>query len=221
MAKKIHKKTAIVLIILFAGIASVVSYAVWHNAQTKPAPVTPSGISLADTPAYGACELVTTNTIKETFGGDKILTITEGVRTGQEAPNGTIAEGCTYTFSTRGTNANSFTVAVYDYEAEGDGSASELTGDNWAEVGGATPVAYFNLSSEDQGAITAYKYRILPGSKNVMLTLRQPTRSITYNRDEALDFLGGIAAKLNLTAIDKKTNDPNANTTPGAVTDNP
>lgn len=218
--KKLKLIVPIILLVVVA-LGGVVAYIVGQNMANKPTPSTNSGISLEETPAYGACELVTTNTIKETYGGDKIIGINEGVRVGEDAPNGTIGEGCSFAFSTQGSNSNSLTASVYDYTASSDGDTKEVAGADWAEVGGATPVAYFGQTTENQGAVTVYMYRILPGNKNVMLSLRQLTDKLTYNRDDAFNFLGGIAAKLNLTAIQHKTNSENANTTPGAITDTP
>jgi hypothetical protein len=220
MKKKLKLIMPIVLVVVIA-LGGVIAYIVGQNMANKPVPSTNSGISLEETPAYGACELVTTNTIKETFGGDKIISINEGVRVGEDAPNGTVGEGCSFSFSTQGSNSNSLTASVYDYTASSDGDTKEVAGADWAEVGGATPVAYFGQTTENQGAVTVYMYRVLPGNKNIMLTLRQLTDKTTYNRDDAFNFLGGIAATLNLSAVQNKTNSPDANTTPGAVTDTP
>jgi hypothetical protein len=65
-------------------------------------------------------------------------------------------------------------------------------------------------------------YRILPGSKNILLALRQPSNAITFDREDAFNFIGGIAASLNLSVVNEKINGDSPETfEPGGITDNP
>jgi|GEM_PF-3113619 len=227
--KKQMKTMAIIGVAIVVALSGLLGYLVWNTFMgNRPHDVT-SELSLDQVPEYGACNLVTRDTIKNTFNGDRIIQLNEGVRIGEMAVNDTIAEGCRYAFSTADSNNNSLTVYVYDYTSVSNGVDKEAVGDEWSEVGGSDPIAYFNQTEKD--GVTISSYRILPGSKNILVTLRQPSNAATYTQDEAFDFIGGIASKLSLESINNTAGTPAAdidgessgpsNTTPGAITDNP
>lgn len=221
--KQFRKQRGISIVIIIALVAIIggISYLIWHNNNQKPqAPE--ATVSVEQAPHYGACELTTTNTIKDSFEADRIITIKEGVRVGEKQLNNTIGEGCMFSFSTKQSNANSLTASVYDYLVGDENSTTEVVGKDWSEVGGSSPIAYFGEATENNGQTTVYMYRILPGSKNILLALRQPTAAPTFNRDDAFNFLGGIAASVNLSVLDTKiTGDSDEPFEPGGITDNP
>ncbi len=222
--KQLHKQNSIIIVIIVALIAIIgaISYLIWHNNNQKPIQVETT-VSVEEAPHYGACELTTTNTIKKSFEADRIIALNEGVRIGEKQLNNTIGEGCMFSFSTKESNANSLTASVYDYlVGDENGGGVELVGEDWAEVGGSSPIAYFGEATENEGQTTVYMYRILPGSKNILLALRQPTNAITFNREDAFNFLGVIASSVNLSVVDTKvTGDADEPFEPGGITDNP
>lgn len=222
--KQLHKQNSIIIVIIVALIAIIgaISYLIWHNNNQKPVQVE-TAVNVEEAPHYGACELTTTNTIKKSFEADRIIALNEGVRIGEKQLNNTIGEGCMFSFSTKESNANSLTASVYDYlVGDENGGGVELVGEDWAEVGGSSPIAYFGEATENEGQTTVYMYRILPGSKNILLALRQPTNAITFNREDAFNFLGVIASSANLSVVDTKVNgDADEPFEPGGITDNP
>lgn len=221
--RRLNKQNSIIIAIIIALVAIIggISYIIWHN--NNQAPQTPdTTVSIEQAPQYGACELTTTNTIKNSFEADRIIAIKEGVRIGEKQLNNTIGEGCLFSFSTKESNANSLTASVYDYLVGDESGGVETVSKDWAEVGGSNPIAYFGEATENNGQITVYMYRVLPGSKNILLALRQPTNALTFNRDDAFNFLGGIAASLNISVIDNKSNSGSDEPfEPGGITDNP
>jgi hypothetical protein len=222
--RKIDKSNVIIVLIIGALVAIICAfgYIIWHNNNQSPQPAD-NAIAIDKAPQYGACELTTTNTIKKSFEADRIITISEGVRIGEKQLNNTIGEGCMFSFSTKESNANSLTASVYDYlVGDENGGGVEIVGENWSEVGGSNPIAYFGEATENDGQTTVYMYRILPGSKNILLALRQPSNAITFDREDAFNFIGGIAASLNLSVVNEKINGDSPETfEPGGITDNP
>ncbi len=201
---KRHKKKIGILVIIIAAAAFVVAAAVFYafmQQAQKPATLTASEISLDQTPEYGACQLVTSNTIKETFYGDRITQLIEGVRVGQTAINDTIAEGCAYSFSTAKSNSNTLTASIYPYTVTSDGVDKETVALGWQEVSASRPMSYFGTGKENNGDTTVYMLRVIPGNQNVLFALRQPTNAATYDAPDALEFLVGIASKANLDVV--------------------
>ncbi|MGH7218171.1 MAG: hypothetical protein ACREGE_01875 [Candidatus Microsaccharimonas sp.] len=218
---KLNSTIIIVIIVALVAIIGGISYLIWHNNQTPE--VIDTTVSVEQAPHYGACELTTTNTIKESLEADRIITIQEGERIGEKQLNGTTGEGCMFKFSTKESNANTLTTSVYDYMVgDENGGKVEIVGEDWSEVAGSSPVAYFGEATENNGQTKVFMYRVLPGSKNILIALRQPSNALTYNRDAAFNFIGGIAASLNLSAVDAKINGGSDEPfEPGGITDNP
>lgn len=207
MAKIMKKRTIIAIVALVVLVALIGCLTTWYIfvQSNKPQPVTTSPVSLDQTPEYGACEIITSDMMRNSANGDRITSIVEGVRIGQTAPNETTAEGCSFAFASDKSNQNTLTVSVYPYTATTDGSVSEIAGSTWSEVMNSSPMAYFGRGTIDDGKTTVYTLRELPGSKNVLYTLKQPTDKLTYNEADALDFLVGIATKANTDVVTENT----------------
>jgi len=194
------KRTALAIIglVVLVALIGVLTTGYIYLQSSKPKPVTTSPVSLDKTPNYGACSIITTDTMKQSANGSRITSIVEGVRIGEEAANGTTAESCSFAFASAASNQNTLTVAVYPYTSAADGTNTEVMSGSWAEVASSNPPAYFSKSTADEGNTTVYYVRVLPGAQNVLFTLKQPAGKETFDQVDALDFLVGIAAKATL-----------------------
>lgn len=215
---KVNKKKLGIIIVICAVVIVIVgggiAYAIWQGAKKD------SGNSAANEPSqtaqsFGACSIISESVIKDTFGGEEITSVSKPTQRNEKASNETTADVCEYTFSTKYSADNHFTVSVYPYAAD----ESDAVSGEWSEVGGSTPVAYFNAATNEAEKRSNYSYRILPGSTNVVMTLSQPLSAQTYNQDQAFDFVGGIAAKANLAAITEATETENTNLEPGGISE--
>ncbi|MFZ1301513.1 MAG: hypothetical protein WAQ27_02960 [Candidatus Microsaccharimonas sp.] len=160
-------------------------------------------VTLEQTPNYSACTIISIDDIKATEYANLVTNVQAGVREGSNAPNGTIADGCEFTLTTAKSSDNSLTVKAYDYTATVDGQDKESVDDSWSEVGSSNPKAYFGRAIEN--GTTVYKLRVIPGGKNVLFELRQPTEAIAIDEPSALDFLVGLAVKADFSVLETET----------------
>lgn len=198
MAKRMGKlKLGIMVgLILLVAAAGATAWLFWGQSPKEVANA-PREVSLEETPEYGACQLVTKAVIKEAPEAGRITVLEEGERIGQTAMNGTSAESCQYTFTTPVASGNSLTTSIYPYTTGSEGESNEIYGAQWAEVFGSKSVAYFASGEEKDGKTTVYHYRLVPGSQNVLFSLRQPADAITFDKAEALRMLMYVADNSN------------------------
>ena len=198
MAKRMNKLklsilAALILLITAGGVAAWLSW----GQPPKQVADTPGEVSIEETPQYGACQLITSTVIKDAPEASRITSLEEGKRIGHTAMNGTVAESCEYTFTTQVSAENSLTTSISPYTPATEGEDNEVYGAQWAEVFDAKSVAYFASGEEKDGKITVYHYRLVPGSQNVLFSLRQPADATTYDKAEALRFLMYVADNSN------------------------
>ncbi|MDB5163098.1 MAG: hypothetical protein JWN28_706 [Candidatus Saccharibacteria bacterium] len=190
----------VVLLIILATVAGL--YFITPKAAPPP-PV--SKISLTQTPDYNACQIISTEAIKTTYFADLVTGISEGVRAGMNAPNGTIADSCGFGFTTAKSLDNNLFVEVYPYTATINGANKEMVDASWSEVATSNPKAYFGKDID--GDTIIYKLRVIPGGKNVMFEIRQPLLERAIDEPSALDFLVGLAAKAKYDVVDPPITD--------------
>ncbi len=203
------KKSRLKLVLMSAGIfiAAMAAVIVLYILTPKAIPPVAQGpVSLTKTPQYNACQVITVADIQNTFYGNLVTEVKPGIRIGTNAPNGTIADGCGFGLRTAKSVNNTLAVEVYPYTVTTDGSDKETADNSWAEVASSNPKAYFAKATE--GDTTIYKLRVIPGGKNVMFELRQPTNAIAIDQPSALDFLVGIATKANFNVINSTSDNP-------------
>jgi hypothetical protein len=198
--KKLNKKTKILFVmatIVLLAIAVIGLYFITPKAVTS---ITPSPISLTKTPDYNICNLVQRNDIESAMFSEKIVTLGQPVRSGIQAPNGTIADSCGFRVATEESNENTLYIYAYPYLAIENGENKEAIDASWSQVAGSNPVAYFGTELKDNNVL--YKLRVLPGGKNVVYELRQPKGELSFNEDDALNFLVSIAAKATYSVLE-------------------
>ena len=192
------RSTIATLIIVLVAIAGAVGL---YMVTPKAIPTPPkTNINLTETPDFNTCNIITTDSIKESFNGNLVTGISQGVRAGVKAPNDTISDSCGYGLTTEKSINNSLSIQVYPYTATVSGKDKETVGSTWSEVAASSPKAYFVKDIENDTVI--YKLRVIPGGKNVLFELRQPLKEAAFDEPSALDFLVGIAAKADLTVIE-------------------
>ena len=192
------RSTIATLIIVLVAIAGAVGL---YMVTPKATPAPPkTDVSLTDTPDFNTCNIITTDIIEQSFNGEFITGISQGVRAGIKAPNDTVADSCGYGLTTSKSTSNSLSVQVYPYTATVSGKDKETVGSTWSEVASSSPKAYFVKDIENDTVI--YKLRVIPGGKNVLFELRQPLKEAAFDEPSALDFLVGIAAKADLLVIE-------------------
>jgi hypothetical protein len=206
MARK-KSRLKVVLIGTSVFVAAMAAVIILYILTPKAIPpVTQGSVSLTKTPQYNACQVISIADIQNTFYGNLVTEIKPGIRIGTNAPNGTIADGCGFGLRTAKSVNNTLAVEVYPYTATVDGNDKETADNTWAEVASSNPKAYFAKATE--GDTTIYKLRVIPGGKNVMFELRQPTNAIAIDQPSALDFLVGIATKANFSVINASSSNP-------------
>ena len=174
-------------------IVGIILYAI----TPKAAKVTPpkSEVSLTQTPDFNACKVIGAPALQHT----SITNVSAGIRVGMNASNGTVADACGYTFTTSKSANNGLLVEVYPYTVTTNGKDNETVDASWSQVAGSNPVAYFGKDFTSDTMI--YKLRVIPGPKNVLFELHQPTNSVAIDEPDALDYLVGIAAKADYSVI--------------------
>ena len=163
-----------------------------------PSPAKSAEIQLIDTPEYNACEVTTVDVVKS--AGDNLTAVEPGFRFGDYAPNDTIADGCSYTISTAKTSNVFLSIQVYDYTETTNSEDIEVVDDTWQEVTGSNPIAYFKQSTQND--TTIFSLRVIPGGKNVVFELRQPTSDAIFDEKTALKFLTNVSSKADFNVID-------------------
>ena len=209
MARTRNRRTIISVSLLTAALVLAVSTGAWYfYTQQKNAPSASIVSSVIENkiPSLGACELITTANIRASYMGTSIIKINEGIRTGSSADNDETSEDCVFAFSTAKSTNNTLTVSVYPYTSTSEGETSkELVSQDWAEIGTSNPIAYFGQAKEDADKTTLYMVRSLPGSYNVLLTLRQPSDAIVFDQPNSLNFLVGIVTKVNYDVLTRSS----------------
>ena len=188
---------ATLIIVVIAILGAIGLYMVTPKATPAP-PKT--DVSLTETPDFNTCNIITTESIKGSFNGEFITGISQGLRAGMKAPNGTTADSCGYGLTTAKSLNNSLSVQVYPYTATVNGEDKETVGSTWSEVAASNPHSYFVKDIEND--VVIYKLRAIPGGKNVLFELRQPLGDAAFDEPSALDFLVGIAAKADFSVIE-------------------
>lgn len=199
-----HQPRALATIIGFiVAILAIILLATWYfmAIQNQPQRIVASAISEEDTPSYGACQVVTTNALKEADIKGSIQTLLEAVKRGETAPNGTVAESCIFAFSTARSNQNSLAISIYPYLPISNIASSEAVNSDWSEMTGLEYTAYFRTSHEDDGKTTVYTLRLLPGARNLLFVLKQPTLKLTYTPNEAKALLRSVAELSDLSVV--------------------
>ncbi len=211
MSKRIKVTVSIVVILAIVAVGAGLAYAI-TTAKNTPSADTSSAQVTDKTPDLGACQLLNPAAIRGASLGDRIISVREGVRSTVDSLSGDTGEGCVFAFSTQKSTNNVLTVSVYPYASSQESYTKELESAQWSEISGSKPQAYFGQASIDDGKTTLYIYRIPTGGSTVLLTLRQPASTITFDRPDSIDFLGTMAAKLNLTIVkDKATTQADSN----------
>ncbi len=159
--------------------------------------------NLDSVPDYGACELVTTESIRGARLANQIVQLNEGVRTKADGLNGTAADSCTFTFLTNTSTNNSLTVSAYPYSDSQEAFDKEQKTAEWLEVSGPKPTPYFGKTTIDNGKTSLYMLRVLPGAKTILLSLRQPVDAPLFEQPDAVNFLVDISKKINFGALER------------------
>ena len=183
---------ALVIVVTFAVAAGL------YFITPKAAPAPPkTDISLTETPDFNACNVIKTEDITN---NDFITDISQPARVGIKAPNDTIADSCAFTLTTEKSDSNSFSVQVYPYTAVIDGQNKEAVEASWTKVATSNPQAYFGKATD--GDEIVYTLRVIPGGKNVLFELRQPSSDAAIDEPGAKEFLVELAANADLSVID-------------------
>lgn len=191
------KKFLIIIGVLVAAVAIAV---VLYMLTPKASPAPPkTDVSLTVTPYFNSCKVISTDSIKNTTHGALLTGVSDGLRTGTHAPNGTIADSCGYTLTTKKSKDNTLSVDVYPYTATVNGDDKETVDASWSQVSNSNLPAYFGSTIDGNSVI--YSLRVIPGGKNIMFALRQPVNAATFDQSDALDFLTGIAAKADFSVV--------------------
>lgn len=189
-----------VLVILVVVVGGLFAYLAINTASTPQAP----SDNFANTPNYGACQLVTTEVIRTANQGDAISTISEGTRSAVDGLNGEPADACKFSFTTGKSANNSFTISVYPYNASREAFEKENKTANWTEVSGPKPTPYFAETTIDNGETSLYMLRVIPGANTILLSLKQPKNASAYDKANALNFLTDISTKINFGTLERK-----------------
>ena len=203
---KKSKSLGIIVVAVIVGVVGIAVAIFLLQPKSTPTAVVTSDIPLTDAPELGACQIVTTDNIKKATFGQKIVSITEGVRVGTKGYEGQNADACSYAFSTNKSTDNLLTVAVYNSFVETEASAGE-TKTVWTEVSGTEPRMYFIDGTVDDGEVTMYTLRQALGGNTLLLTIRQPKNEGSFLRAEAIWFLTDVAKSVKATVIEAKNNE--------------
>ena len=203
---KKSKSLGIIVVAVIVGVVGIAVAIFLLQPKSTPTAVVTSDIPLTDVPELGACQIVTTDNIKKATFGQKIVSITEGVRVGTKGYEGQNADACSYAFSTNKSTDNLLTVAVYNSFVETETSAGE-TKTVWTEVSGTEPRMYFIDGTVDDGEVTMYTLRQALGGNTLLLTIRQPKNEGSFLRAEAIWFLTDVAKSVKATVIEAKNNE--------------
>lgn len=172
-------------------------------------PSTPSGPGLStsnetlpDTSVnYGACSLVSVDSIKSSLG-KTATTITEGFNTGRGyEKNGDSAQNCVYGLSKEVTSISeemfndSFYTTVYVYGSEGSKDADIDVYTSNTVVTGIGDKAVFINSSDDTLKTTKYELRVASGIRYFAFTIKQATDSALLE-SSALTALKELASNV-------------------------
>lgn len=161
--------------------------------------------NLDSVPDYGACELITTESIRGARLGDQIVRLNEATRTKADGLNGTAADSCRFYFSTSASSSNSLTVSVYPYSDSQEAFDKEQKTAEWAEVSGPKPTPYFGKTTIDDGKTSLYMLRVIPGAKTILLSLRQPVDNALFKEPDAINFLVDISKTVNFGALERNS----------------
>ena len=203
---KKSKSLGIIVVAVIVGVVGIAVAIFLLQPKSTPTAVVTSDIPLTDAPELGACQIVTTDNIKKATFGQKIVSITEGVRVGTKGYEGQNADACSYAFSTNKSTDNLLTVAVYNSFVETEASAGE-TKTGWTELSGTEPRMYFIDGTVDTGEVTMYTLRHALGGNTLLLTIRQPKNEGSFLRAEAIWFLTDVAKSVKTTVIETKNNE--------------
>ena len=203
---KKSKSLGIIVVAVIVGVVGIAVAIFLLQPKSTPTAVVTSDIPLTDVPELGACQIVTTDNIKKATFGQKIVSITEGVRVGTKGYEGQNADACSYAFSTSKSTDNLLTVAVYNSFVETEASTGE-TKTVWTEVSGTEPRMYFIDGTVDDGEVTMYTLRQALGGNTLLLTIRQPKNEGSFLRAEAIWFLTDVAKSVKTTVIETKNNE--------------
>ena len=203
---KKSKSLGIIVVAVIVGVVGIAVAIFLLQPKSTPTAVVTSDIPLTDAPELGACQIVTTDNIKKATFGQKIVSITEGVRVGTKGYEGQNADACSYAFSTSKSTDNLLTVAVYNSFVETEASTGE-TKTVWTEVSGTEPRMYFIDGTVDNGEVTMYTLRQALGGNTLLLTIRQPKNEGSFLRAEAIWFLTDVAKSVKTTVIETKNNE--------------
>ena len=203
---KKSKSLGIIVVAVIVGVVGIAVAIFLLQPKSTPTAVVTSDIPLTDAPELGACQIVTTDNIKKATFGQKIVSITEGVRVGTKGYEGQNADACSYAFSTSKSTDNLLTVAVYNSFVETEASTGE-TKTVWTEVSGTEPRMYFIDGTVDDGEVTMYTLRQALGGNTLLLTIRQPKNEGSFLRAEAIWFLTDVAKSVKTTVIETKNNE--------------
>jgi len=189
---------SIAAILAIAGITTaVIIFFKGNPAVQEAAPPTSVGndISLEETPAYKACEIVPTDTIK-TVLGSKLVKLTDGVRAGAVAPNGETAEGCEYTFTSPQSSKNTLSIQVYQTSPTTTNASNMPMGDpSWFVIPGVTikDTALYKHVEDTEANAQYFLMSVMTPTKYYLFTISQPIDAPAMSVGESMDILALLA----------------------------
>jgi hypothetical protein len=208
-ASTMSKKTIIISLIAIVAIAAIVMtvFLLLKPGATKPA----TGVTVPDlSQNYGACDLVSTATIKAALGSPA-SSLTAGFDTGKaSAGNGDLAQTCVYglhkTVTAIDTTmlTDTFYTIVYIYKNEANKTSAAQINDGAVTVSGIGDKASFFTTANPTPNTTDYSLRVDVGLRSFSFAIRQTTSKAAFDATSAQTALTKLAKEVNYSKFANK-----------------
>ena len=204
--KKLTKKTkmriGIVGAIVVIVVASITAYFVFAQKDTETSPVA-TEVPLSETPNLGACTLTTPDKLKNSeLAGGNIISVSEGTRVGIKSPDGSTADACRYTFTTKASSDNVITVGAYAAVVRTDTNPTNSADYSWSQAAGTSPQMYFAEKKTDSDKRVLDVVQQPLGGTVLLLTVDQPADALTFPKGAAQWYLADIAKNANISVLE-------------------
>lgn len=208
--KKLNKKTklriGIVSAIVLVAVAAVIAYFLLVPKEDASSNVA-SEVPLSETPNLSACALTTPEKLKNSeLAGGNIISVGEGTRVGIKSPDGSTADACRYSFTTKASEDNTITIAAYAAVVRTDTNPTNSADYSWSQAAGTSPQMYFaEKKNDDEKRVIDIVQQPLGGTV-LLLTIDQPTDALTFPKGAAQWYLADIAKSADVEALEKAAN---------------
>lgn len=196
---------SIIIIIVVAIVSPMILYVV-----NRPAPST-NTTSKVTTPDleedYGACDLLTVDSIKETLGA-AANSLQTGFDTGRvRVDSDSQAQNCVYGLNEKVTAiteemlTDSFYTTVYLYGSEENKISGDVFYKDADAVEGIEDKAGFSVRTNDVSRYVEYELRVNSGLRYFSFTIRLSTGSTAFNESSAKSALSELATNVDYSSF--------------------